>query len=351
MKLKNIFAKRMLVAEGMRLPVSRHFYYSTFGVHGRYDQGSHIAGFIIEGFPGSGFFIRTTESHSYRRFVTAIRKKNNQSILTLLLRKEPDFDKENQRIEEAFAKTGNEDVKRILSAYQNVIGLAKEEELLQRIVRAIKDKMGNHPNKSMVSVLSHYKSSIASLERDVRSAYLDMANEISDEQKASWEKVVEAFHLLVNSRRVWSVYNDGTVPCYEQVFFDMGVFDYIHSPGDTPLMRDHKGMRFFLYPTGLLAARSSVDFDFYRWKDVDVKFSVVDISTLAVRPQFNSHSTHKHKSKHKNTDALSTLYGTTRAQVVGEISIPAIDARFFVNHTGPADDFVRALNEYKKLEA
>lgn len=346
MKLKNIFAKRMTVAEGLRLPVSRHFKYSTFGVKGRYDTGAGLSTFVVEGTPGTGFFVRNSESHSYRRFVNAARKRNSQSLMTLLLGKEPNFDKEYKRINDAFANVKNEQERKILSSYQNVVGLARDEEQLQRIVDAIKEKMGGHPNKSLVSVLSHYKSSIASLERDVYSAQIDYGKFLDEAGKAEWEKVSDAFHLIVESRRVWSVYLENGNPAYEQVFFDMGAFDYIRVPGNTPVMRDHRGMHYYVYPDGLVAARSSVDFDFHPWKDIDVEFSVVDISTLAVRPQFNSHKQGKHK--HKATDALSTLYGATRAQVVGEVYFPQLDCRFYVNHTGPAEDFVKALKEWKK---
>lgn len=345
MSLTQIFGKRMTVADGLRLPVSRHFYYSTFGVRGRYATGAHMGGmYVCEGVPGTGFFIRNTESHSYRRFVSACRKRNDQNLFTLLFGKEPDFDKEYKKVDAAFNVIDDENKRRLLSCYQNVIGLAKEEELLQRIVRAVKDKMGHKPNKRLVSVLTHYKSSIASLERDVRSAQYNYASHMTEEQASDWEKVIEAFQLLVNSRRIWAVYDENGTPAYQQVFFDMGIFDYIQSPGDTPVMRDEKGMHYYIYPDSIIAARSSIDFDFKELKDIDVQFKVMDISTLAVRPQFNSHKKHKHSG---HTDALSTLYGTSRQQVVGELYFPQFDIRFYVNHTGPAEDFARAFGKYK----
>ncbi|MBP5547884.1 MAG: hypothetical protein J6X58_03205 [Bacteroidales bacterium] len=344
MKLINLFRKRLTVADGLRLPVSGHFYYSTFAVRGRYDNSSLFSAFVCEGTPGTGFFVRNTESHSYRRFVDKCRAKNKQNLLTFILRKEPDFDKEYQRIEQVFSNLDDERKRNILASYQNVVSMAKDEEILQRIVRAIKDKMGNHPKKSLVSVLTHYKSSIASMERDVRSVQINYNKTLSDGQKEEWAKVVEAFHNIVNARRVWSVYLEDNNPAYEQVFFDMGIFDYIQSPGDTPVMRDHRDLHYYLYPDCLVRARSSVDFDFYSWNEVEFSFSVVDISTLAVRPRFDSHKRHKHGD---HSDALSTLYGVTRQQVVGEIYCPALDLRFFVNHTGPAEDFVKAVNAWK----
>lgn len=348
MKLKNIFAKRMLVAEGLRLPVTRHYIPSTFAVRGRYDNSSNLSVFVIEGMPGTGFFVRNSESHSYRRFVNAAQKKNSQNLWTLIAGKEPDFDKEYKNASEAYKNAKNDQERNILSCYQNVLSLARDEEQLQRIVRAIKDKIGDHPNKSLVSVLSHYKSSIASLERDVHSAQINYAKHLDETQLKAWEKVVDAFHLLVESRRLWSVFLDNDEPAYQQVFFDMGIFDYIKVPGDTPVMRDYQNVHYYIYPDGIVVARSTVDFDFHPWKEIDFNFSVVDISTLAVRPQFNSH---KRRKKHHSTgtDALSTLYGTSRAQVVGELRIPQLERRFYVNHTGPAEDFANAIREWKKL--
>ncbi len=351
MKLSNIFGKRIEVAEDFYVRVSRHFSYSTFGVRGRYENVAHTGNYICSGTPGTGFFAHNSDSHSYRRHVLAARENLKQNFLTLLLKKEPDFEKENARIEKALENCDNIDMKRMLASYQNVISLAKEEELMQRIVRAIKDKMGEHRNKFYVSVLSHYKSAIATLEHDVRSAQIIVSKNMSEEQLQAWQKVIDAFHLLVESRRVWSVFTNEGSQAYKQVFFDMGIFDYIQSPHDTPVMRDHKDIHYYVYPTGIVRARSSVDFDLFKWEQLSLYNSVVDINTLAIRPEFNSRKRkHKHHHSEAHMDAIGALYGTTRAQVVGEISIPELELRFFVNHTGPAQDFVAAVHEYLKIK-
>lgn len=344
MKLKNLFAKRLTVAEGFRMSVSRHFFYSTFGVRDRYEIIARTGNYICTGTPGTGFFVHSSESHTYHRFVSAERKKTKQNLATLLLGKEPDFDKENRRIEKAFSTTDNADVKRILTSYQNVIALAKEEEQLQRVVRSVKDQMEGRPDDALSSILSHYKSIIATLEHDVRATQIQVCDGMNEAQLTAWQKVIEAFHLLVSSRRIWSVYTDNALQAYAQVFFDMAVFDYIRSPYDTPLMRDHAGRHFYIYPLGIVEARSSVDFSVYRWSELNVRFGVVDISTLSARPHFDARGAKGRKRRH--TDAISNLYGTTRNQVVGEITIPELGLRFYVNHTGPAEDFVRALNEF-----
>lgn len=337
--------KRILVAEGLRMSVTRHFIYSDFAVKWHRDNVTQLSIFVVEGKPGTGFFMRSSDSQSYRQFVAASQRKNKQNFFTLLLRKEPDFDKEYELARKAYETAKNDQERRILSCYQNVVTLARDEEQLQRVVRAVKDKMKDRPTKRYLSILSHYKSSINRLERDAHEAQINYAKDMDETQLRLWGKVVDAFQLLTESRRVWAVFIDQGENSYKQVFFDMGVFDYIKSPGETPVMRDQEGRHYYLYPDGLVASRSSVDFDFHPWASMEVKFGVVDISMLAVRPQFNTRRSSKHR--HKGTDAMSTLYGASHSQVVGEIYFPKLDLRFYVNRTGPAEDFVKALNEWK----
>ena len=258
--------------------------------------------------------------------------------------------KEALRVENAIKACTDEEKERILSSYLHVIGLAREEELLQRVVRSIKNQIERKPSKSLVSVLMHYKSSIAGMEHDVSAVQLDYAASMSDAQKESWNQVVEAFQRLVNARRVWSVYIEDGEQSYQQVFFDMGIFDYVKSPGFTPLMRDYKGTHYYIYPVGMVVARSSVDFDFYSWKEMEFQAGDVDISTLAVRPQLYGHQKKKRRHRHF-TDALSTLYGASRAQVLGELYLPKLETRFFVNHVEPVQEFVNALESYKKVNS
>lgn len=344
MNLKNLFSRHIQVADGVTVPVSRHFYYSTFGVCGRHDNIVRTGNYVCSGTPGSGFFFRKCDSHSYHVFVRAQRRNLKQSMKTLLLGREPNFEKEMHRTEQALKTVTDKESQRILSVYYNVLMLAKEEELLQRIVRGIKDKMG-HGNKSMyTSILAHYKSSIATLEHDVAAAQHNIKNDLNETQMEAWTNLVNAFNEMGDSRRIWSVFIEDGKEWYQQVFFDLGIFDYIQSPVDTPIIRDHNNLHYYLYPEGILRARTSTDFDFFRWKDIHVTYNPMDINTLAVRPEFTSHLTKR--SKGNRQDALTALYGYTHGSMVGELLIPEMNLRFFVNHTEPVEAFVRAISAF-----
>lgn len=353
MKIEKLFAKRVSVADGLKVKVDPHFFFSTFGVRGRYETVTKTGQYIPSIHPGTGFFARPSDSSSYRHFVREQRKVTKQNLWTLIARKEPSFEREQKAVEAAIKQsTGNRSD--FLSRYLSTLLIAKEAEMVDRCMRGIKDKLHkDRSNKFYSSVLSQYKGRYATLQHDVKSSQGDIANTLTDETRPYWQKVVETFELLAQARRLWHVVSTDEGDSYRQVFFDLGVFDYVHSPFDTPVMRDSEGLHYYLYPAGIIRARSNVDFDWFSLKDVDFEFSVVDLNTLDVTPTFGS-SKKKKKKHHKghqdyvHTDAASTLFATTgRERVVGRIGIPQLGLVFFVNRTGPAEDFVKAINDFK----
>ncbi|MBQ9639426.1 MAG: hypothetical protein IJV22_07715 [Bacteroidales bacterium] len=347
MKIRNPFTtKRVSVSDEVVLPISRHFYYNAFGVRGRYEVISSAGSYLCTHEPGVGFFVRPNDSRTYQQFVHEIRDKQRQNFLSLLLRKEPNLDKIIEQAEHALKQASG--LKRdMLSAYINCLLMLKDDELQERIIRAIKDRVKEKRESHMVSLLSHYKSIVKTLEHDIRSAQRNIKDELNEDQLGKWEKVVKAFHGLVDARRLWSVEdNEATGKAsFHQVFADMGIFQFIQSPFDTPLLRDHRGNLYYLYPTGIVRARSAIDFDFIGIDQFKVVGNVVDMSTMTYRPSFNAKRKHKHHAS-THTDALSTLYGTSSAHVLGELSIPEIGLRLYCNRTGPVEDFTKAFNEY-----
>ena len=344
-----ITTKKIRLSNGLRIKASRHFQYGLFGVRGRYETNARSGAFISSLQPGTGFFTHDLDSHSYRNFVHDEKRKIKQSLFTLLLGKEPSFDKEIARVEKAFEKGGLDEVHtQVLSCYFSVLRLAKEEEINQRVVRGVKDKMGHrHTGKTSfyTSILSNYKSRIATLQHDVRGAQFNIKDSLSKEALECWSKVVEAFRELVEVRRLWEVVDGES---YEQVWFDFGIFDYIQSPFDTPMMRDSKGGLYFLYPQGVVRYRSNVDFDFVPLQSLDFEASILDLNTLSSANMVASVS---RRSRQKHSDALSKLYATISKgrMSVGQMHCPQLGLTVCCNHLEPVDHFVKAFYAFKNL--
>lgn len=350
MKINHLFCKWMTVADGMRVPVSRHFRYSQIGVRGRYAAIDMYGAFLTTDAPGVGFFMKSSDSHSYRKFVNEYKQKQKQNFWTLISGKEPNFDRQIKLVEGALETCSNDPEKaKILATYQSCLYIAKEAEMLERIVQGIKDKMGSHTNKLYVSVVSHYKSRIATLDHDIRAAQINVKNGMDEAKLASWGNVVDQFHQLVDARRVWSVKKGGveSPDAFVQVFADMGIFDFVQSPFDTPILRDYNGTHYYFYPSGIVRARSSVDFDMIPYHELTVKASVVDLNSLSGGVDFTMTQAGKNKNKkYAHSDVVSSLYGQTRGNTLGALSFPELDLTFLCNHVGPTKDFADALNKY-----
>ena len=341
----------MLVAEDLRVWVSRHPAETTFGVRGRHDTVDKSGTYVCTGTPGTGFFIHDTDSHSYHLFTKSVIKKQKNTLLTLLLGKEFSYAKELKNVELALAENTEKLRNRILSQYQNDLLLAKDNDLLERIVCGIKDSMEERYDKFLNSVLSHYKSSIATLHHEIKGTQLNVASYTPEEVLAAWGKVIEAFKKLVNARRIWCVESEDDQSYYEQVFFDMGIFDFIQSPYDTPVIRDSMGLCYYLYPDMVVASRSSVDFSVHQLRNINFEYTPVDLNTIDVG--FNVLSANnrvRHKHRRHPSDALSTLYGMSRSQQMGQLSIPQFNLTFFCNKPAVVENFVREMKEFQKIK-
>jgi len=136
---------------------------------------------------------------------------------------------------------------------------------------------------------------------------------------------VESFIRMVNRcRRIWH-HNDRVRDNFAQVFFDVGIFDFIRNENYLPLIRDSRGGCYYLLPDAVIVARSSVDFD------------LVPLKTLTVVCQ--------ETAIEETTDLLSSRIGDAACMLI----IPELELTFYFNHAHVVLDFVHALDELKKI--
>ena len=312
------------VADDLRVRVSNHFFYSDFGVRDASEVRHYGRRYICEETPGTGFIERESESHSYHEFVRKHMSVQRPKYKNLLLEKEPDYNRELQRANELMHTTDDPRKRELMEYYTNALTVGRMEEDIQRMIRGAKDKMGHHHNKYVVSIISHYKHKISQLERDMTSVEYHVKNHYSAETYAAYEAMSEAFSKMVmRCRRVWH-HNESVSGNFAQVFFDMGIFDFIRAEGFLPLMRDSLGVRYYFLPDVLIVARSSVDFD------------LVPLKTLTIVCQ--------ETAIEETTELLSSRIGDAACMML----IPELNLTFYFNHAHVVVDFVQAVNELKK---
>ena len=312
------------IGDHLRVRVSNHFYYSDFGIRDGGDMSRYGRRYVCTGTPGTGFIERDSESHSYHEFVRSHMAVQQPRYLNMLLGREPNYERELKVAHEAMQATTDPRKRELLECYTNALVIGRREEEIQRIIRGVKRKMGHHTNKYMVSVISHYKHKINQLERDIISVEYHVKDHYSPEVYAAYNTMVEAFSKMVaRCRRVWH-HNDKVTGNFAQVFFDLGIFDFIRNENFLPVIRDSVGGTYYLLPDAVLVVRSSVDFD------------IVPLKTLTMVCQ--------ETAIEETTEMLSSRIGDAACMIL----IPELKLTFYFNHAHVVVDFVHAVDELKK---
>ncbi len=317
--------RRKRIDRNLVVYVSNYFHYTDFGVRDTDDRRRFGRRFIMAATPGTGFFERESESRSYHDFVRRQVARQRHIYWRLLTGREPNYDKELQLASEALKAAEEPRRRELLECYVNALTVGRDEELLERLIRAVKNKMRHRSNKYLVSVIGHYKHKIRQLEHDMEAVEYRVEDHYSPEVCAAYREATEAFGKMVNRcRRVWH-HNEKVYDNFAQVFFDLGTFDFIRTDNYMPLMRDSVGRTYYLLPDAMIVARGSLDFD------------LVPLKTLTVVYQETSIA--------ETTDLLSVRVGDAACMML----IPELGLTFYFNHAQVVVEFVHALDKLKAL--
>ena len=316
--------KRKKVADNLYVRVSNHFYYSDFGVRDYGEGGQYGRRYVCTGTPGTGFIERDSESQSYHEFVRKQMCNRPPSYWNMLLEKEPDYNRELVCANEMMRTTTDLRKRELFECYTNALTIGRHEEEMQRAIVGVKKKMGRHHNKYMVSIISHYKRKITQLEHDMLAVEYHVKEHYSPETYEAYTIMTDAFRKMsTRCRRIWH-HNGNGEGRFTQVFFDMGVFDFIRNEDYLPLMRDSQGVCYYILPDTVIVARSSIDFD------------LVPLKTLTVVYQESSIA--------ETTEILSSTIGDVACMML----IPELNLTFYFNHAHVVVDFVKTVDNLKK---
>ena len=343
-----LLPRRARVSDEMTVWLSPHYRHSAFGVRGRYDAAEHTLPYVETGSAGCGFFVRDSQSHAYRHFVDEYKQRNKPTLLNLLLGKEFNINKHISHCQKALDAATQREKQVLLETYINSLYLARNAEYLERCADAIRKRMGvGHKKKYMVSALSHTKSRIGLLEHDIRSTQTNIAKDFDEQTLAAYSELVRIFTHVAVCHRIWHVVDEGEKPHYQMVYFDLGIFDFIQTPWDTPLMRDSLGREILFYPDKVIVARSAYDFDIIPIEQVTVTATAVDVGALSVRPPIHlshHHSSSRHSEEEEEPSHHHTVY-------IGRIQIDPINTTFYLLDDFAAREFADAFNRLKVLSS
>ena len=106
------------------------------------------------------------------------------------------------------------------------------------------------------------------------------------------------------------------------MFLDLGIFDFIKSPVDTPVFRTNKGETFYLYPNYVIRARSAVDFDIIPLTEVEFICNEANLANAA--------------------DSVASVAG----DIATILMAPALGLTYYFTHFKVIAAFTKEINEY-----
>ena len=313
------------VAERVTVRLSRHFHYSDFGVRDTGDMRHYGRRYICCGTPGTGFVEHESESHTYHDYVRRLLADQQPDYWRYLWDREPSYERELKQANALLRTLESGRKRELVECYTNALTVGRLEEELQRLIKGVKRKMGRHHNKYYVSIISHYKRKAEQLARDMASVEFHVEDHYPPEVLAAYREMVDAFSKMVlRCRRIWH-HNSTKRDNFVQVFFDLGIFDFIRYDGFLPVMRDSYGVDYYLLPDAVIVARGSLDFD------------LVPIRTMTMVCQETAIA--------EPTDLLSSRVGDAACMAL----IPELNLTFYFNHAHVVVDFVHKFNMLKAL--
>ncbi len=346
-RIKYIFTPYYWLNDNLRVPLSRHYFHSTFGVRRRHEFNT-VEGleYVCTGTPGTGFFVHSSDSYGYRNFVNKYVKSTRSSLWNLIRGREPNYTKELERATEMLRLEPDDTRRRMLDCYVNSLAIGREAETLQRLEQGVKAVMHNHHSKESISIIMQLKSQYSSLQHDMYAAALKPMAYLNEEQQRYWERTVSAFHAFMSSRRLFSIERNTTSASseYVEVYANMGIFNFIYMPGGTPTIYDGKGISYYFYPQGCIKARNSVDFELIPASEIKIEYSPVELSTLlGDESGFSLEDLKKGSRRKAKYKALTTLMAYSHRGVMGYFSISRMGLSLLCSNAENIQNFVNAL--------
>ncbi len=323
--MKILPKRRIKISHDEHIWVSNHYVYTDFGVRQTGELKYYGRRYVSPQTPGTGFLEHDSESHSYHQFVRGLVAREQPNYWRMFWGKEPDYDRELKLAHKALTAETDKHKREILDCYVNALSIGSNVQRMERVVRAVKEKLHHHrSNKLYVSVASHYKSRVSQMSRDMNAVEYHLKDHYTPEVMAAYQKVVESFANVAKCRRIWH-YDERVRERFKQVFFDFGIFDFIRAEGFMPIMRDSRGVHYYLLPDSFIVARNSLDFDI-----VPIKNMTIVSQELAME---------------ETVEVVSSQLGDAASMV----RIPDLDLTFYFNHVRAILAFVHEVNELKKL--
>ena len=249
--------------------------------------------------------------------------------------------------------------KEILQNFITCMELSIKIDETEAIIVALKKKFEKKSDSQLDKLLKKYETELLKITDELDRVQLDADKNLDESEKKRYAVLCEDFEKILSCKKIWlvtsSVQNDelkssaSTIVERKEINFDVGVFNYIKSAFDIPMLRDLSGNIYYIYPQYIIKARSFTDFEVFPVETIDFKCSKQRFIENGIFPDDAHIADYTWQYVNEDGSQDKTNTNNPRVPVVeyGKIGIEELGLTYYISNYSAADAFVNTYNSGK----
>ena len=403
------YRKRITIAPGVRLNVSKKGVSSTFGMRGASINVGRNGTYLNTGIPGTGIYSRrkigggSPNSHNSQSnksnhngcgittliflvvglFLILSQELENSALLflgcagagiildiiiTLIIdsnkkgkakKIEQSIESQIETAKNALNQASNPIQKEIIQNFISCTELSRKADETEAIIEALKQKIEKKTNAQLKEQLEKYETELSKITTELDEVQLDVDKDLDDIEKRQYSVLCENFEKMLSSKKIWQITSTirntelkssaaSTVE-RKEIDFDTGVFNYIKSSFDIPILRDLSGNIYYIYPRYIIKAQSFTKFEIFPIDTINFRFSKQRFIEDGVLPEDFVTIDYTYQYVNKNGEPDKRFSYNPRRPIVeyGKIEIEKFGLTYYISNYSAAAEFVNIYNLWR----
>lgn len=177
----------------------------------------------------------------------------------------------------------DKDMRNILKAYIQCLTINEEFDKEQEIIEELKKST----DQKALDLVPIHEARLEALKVSLGKVQYNADGDLSEEQKQAFKLFTDSFDNLCDSDKIW--FETGVTPqnliYREETKFEFGVFDYIKSEFEIPVIRiPQTSINFYIYPHFIIRSESTTNFRIYPIEKIEIEYT-----SLNFREEYKQH--------------------------------------------------------------
>jgi len=399
------YRKRITIAPGVRLNVSKKGVSTTFGVRGASINVGKNGTYLNTGIPGTGIYNRqkigggSSNSHNLQSnkpnkgcgvttviFMIVglflIFSQDFESpgllflgcavsgiildiIINLIINRnknrkpkkvEQSIESQIETAKNALNQSNSQIQKEIIQNFISCAELSRRASETDAIIEALKQKIEKKNSSKLEEQLKKYETELLKITTKLNEVQLDVDKDLDDVEKSKYSALCEDFEKILSCKKIWQITHSTlntelksaatTAIKRQEVNFDAGVFNYIKSSFDIPMLRDLSDNIYYIYPRYIIKAQSFINFEVFPIDTINFKYSKKRFIEDGVLPEdaFAVDYTYQYVNKNGEPDRRFAYNPRLPIAEYGEIEIENFGLTYQISNYLAALEFATSYN-------